>query len=119
MANNTKHREFQGWITPVQSHHPDEPFCGLFAVRLHKNAPQRALSVICNEGVYAVYLDGNRVAEPSKAWRDAFGWLGDRDITGRQLSFEEYLRIVRLRKRDVAEGKDLTQPLDFLTVKIP
>lgn len=110
-------------ISPVGDGEPKE---GLFCVRFGKNTPDRALSVIKHDGIWQVFLDGARVADPSTSWEDAFGWIWKKQdgdvipfLMGRTLDAKEYEKIIRLRLTDARNGVDVSRPIDLSTVPTP
>jgi hypothetical protein len=93
---------------------PDDsaPAQGFFAVRLRKNCPFRALGVICNQGVWHVWVDGRQYAEPSQDWKLAFGSLYQLvHLQGKKLSMHEYKNLALARTADALNGVDLNKPI--------
>lgn len=92
------------------------PAEGFYAVKLGRGCALRALGVICNSGLWQVFLDGQRVDNPSLNWKEAFGWLIKLwALQGEKLSRTDYLELVTLRTKDRLEGVDLTKPLNRST----
>lgn len=127
-------RQKMEWVWPVMAAHGTEPLQGQFVTFLHKSAPERALSIAKIGGLWVVHLDGIPIAGAAADWRTAFGWVysrylpgsGDREyerlvprLFGWRVEFNEYRKIIEKNRVYEREGHDLSEPIDFMRVKIP
>lgn len=103
-------------IFPVDDTPPLE---GFYSVTLRKGCVERALGIICNQGLWNVYIDGSPYGEPSQNWREAFGKLYQQVMMkGRRLSINEYRTLYKKRLQDKINGIDLDRPLDQTRTRI-
>jgi len=97
----------------------EPPAQGLYSVTLRRGCVERALGIICNNGLWSVFLDGEQYCEPSQNWRDAFGRLYQQPLMkGRKLSVNEYRKLYKKRLADKLNGIDLSKPLDQTKTEI-
>lgn len=95
------------------------PKTGYFAVKFGRGHLDRAVMVSYEEAIWKVFLDGKLVGE-SESWTLAFGsWAKQSYFIGHQLTRDEYLKIIKLRRGDTASGVDIDSPSDFNSLPPP
>lgn len=96
-----------------------EPEQGFFEIVIRRGCRPRALGIICNQGLWNVYVDGQPHSEPSMNWREAFGKLYQNImLNGRRLDVAEYKRLILARTEDIFAGIDLEKPIDHNSTKV-
>lgn len=97
----------------------DDPETGFFLIRTKKNGKNRSLGIFNTDGLWSVYLDGKRIADPNCLWNKAFGSLYELPLLcGKKLSLPEYRALVAERTKDELSGNSSDSRINKLTTRI-
>lgn len=94
---------------------------GLYAIKVGRGTPERALCVSKRASLWTIYLDGLPLSTASTEWKDAFGVIFRATpafLYGRSVNTVEYRALVESRRIDRLNGVDLTKPINLHTQKV-
>ena len=102
------------FITPPDGTNPPT---GFFAVKLRKGALERAVRVEHQNDQWILSIDGVEHGK-SVSWKVAFGEYAARTyFIGRHISADEYIRLIKRRRHDIASGLDIAEPIDINQIR--